>query len=86
MFNYFRVFLRKILHICHTNALNVFSTWKNSRTDLALYNAYLIMQLFYVKKTLKAMVCQMGGNDSKTQYEIIKHYQKDHIIFFHSKS
>ena len=30
-----------------TNALNVFSTWKNFITELAaLYNAYSIMQLF----------------------------------------
>ena len=28
------------------------------------------------------MVCQMCGNSSKTKSEIMKHYQKDHIIFF----
>ena len=28
------------------------------------------------------MVCQMCGNYSKTKSEIMKHYQKDHIIFF----
>ena len=32
------------------------------------------------------MVCQMCGNYSKTKSEIMKHYQKYHIIFFHSKS
>ena len=27
------------------------------------------------------MVCQMGCNYSKTKYEIMKQYQKDHNIF-----
>ena len=33
------------------------------------------------KKSFKAMC----GNYSKTKSEIMKHCQKDHIIFFHSK-
>ena len=37
------------------------------------------------KKTFRALVCQMCGNYSKTESEIMKHYQKDHIIFFSSK-
>ena len=28
------------------------------------------------------MICQMCGNNSKTKSEIMKHYQKDDIIFF----
>ena len=28
------------------------------------------------------MVCQMCGNYSKTKSEIMKHYQKDQVIFF----
>ena len=39
----------------------------------------------FEKKTFKAIVCQMCGNYSKTQSEIIKHHQKGHIFFFHSK-
>ena len=35
-----------------------------------------------VKKTFKAMVCQMYGTYSKTKCKIMKHHQKDHIIFF----
>ena len=37
---------------------------------------------FCVKKTFKAMVCQKCGNFSKTISEIMKHYQKAHMIFF----
>ena len=33
-----------------------------------------------MKKTFKALVCQVGGNYSKS--EIMKHYQKDLLIFF----
>ena len=32
------------------NALNVFSTWKKSITELALYNAYSIFQFFVWKR------------------------------------
>ena len=35
-----------------------------------------------MKKTLRALVCQMCGNFSRTKSEIMKHYQKDHVIFF----
>ena len=35
-----------------------------------------------MKKTFKAMLCQMCGNYSKTKSGIMKHYQKYHIIFF----
>ena len=35
-----------------------------------------------MKKTLKAMVCQICGRYYKTKSEKIKHNQKDHIIFF----
>ena len=38
--------------------------------------------IFCMKKTFKTMVCQMCGTYSKTKSEIIKHYQKDHIVFF----
>ena len=47
-----------------------------------MYNAYLIMHFFCVKKTFRERVCHMCGNYSKTKYEIMKHYQKGHIIFF----
>ena len=53
---------------------------KNSRTDLAFYNAYSIMGFLCVKKAFKAMVCQMCGNYFKTKSETMKHYQKDHIF------
>ena len=28
------------------------------------------------------MVCQMCGNYFETKYEIMKHYEKGHIVFF----
>ena len=80
MFHDFRFGLEVVT--THTNALNVFSTMKNSITKVALNNAYSIMQLFCVKKTFKAMVFQLCGNYSKTKSEVIKHYQKYHIAFF----
>ena len=35
-----------------------------------------------MEKTFRALVCQMCGNYSKTKNEIVKYYQKGHIIFF----
>ena len=55
----------------------------NSITELALKNSYVIMHFCVcVKNTFKGMVCQMCGNYSKTKSEIMKHYEKDHMIFF----
>ena len=40
------------------------------------------MRFLCVKKTFKAIVCQIYGYYFKTKSEIMKQYKKDHIIFF----
>ena len=47
-----------------------------------MYNANSVIEFFNVEKTFRALACQMCGTYSKTKSEIMKHYQKDHIIFF----
>ena len=79
--------LEKLPHFWHTIALNVFFTQKKTGIiKQALYNANSIIEFFHVDKTFSALVCPMCGNYSKTKSEIMKHYQKGHIFFFHSKS
>ena len=59
---------------------------KNCIIEKPLYNSNSIIEFFHVVKTFRALVCQMCGNYTKTKSQIIKHYQKDHNFFFHSKS
>ena len=35
-----------------------------------------------MEKTFNALACQLCGHYSKTKSEIMKHYQKGHVIFF----
>ena len=53
--------------------------------SVSMVYCFLNNAIFCVKNTFKAMVCRMCGNYSQTKFKITKHYQKDHIIFFHSK-
>ena len=55
---------------------------KNCIIEKALYNAESVIEFFNIEKTFRAFVCQMCGNYDKTKSEIMKHYQKGHIIFF----
>ena len=41
-----------------------------------------LIDFFHVEKTFRALACHMFGNYSKKKSEIMKHYQKDHLIFF----
>ena len=74
--------LTYIQHIWNTYAVNVFSTWKITVTELPLHNAKSVIVIFYVERTFKAYVCQMCGKYAKTKSEIMKHYKKDHTVFF----
>ena len=42
--------------------------------------------VFPCEKDIKGIGCKNSGKYSKMKSEIMKHYQKVHIIFFHSKS
>ena len=74
-FMFLDLFLAYLLHIWHTYALDVFSTWKITLTELALRNAYWFVMMFYMEKAFMAYVCQMCGNYGKTKSKIMEHYQ-----------
>ena len=86
MFNEFRfglgIFTTQLTYIC----LKCLSTWKIILTELPLHNAKSVIVIVYVERTFKAYVCQMCGKYAQTKSEIMKHYKKDHLCFFYSKS
>ena len=82
MFHDFRfglsIFTTHLTYICLKFPFHIEMTV----TELSLCSGNSVNVIFHVEKTFKAYVCQMCGKYAKTESEIMKHYQKEHIIFF----